>query len=117
MEEPRKNSHRIAKVNSLIEKELGIILREFLVGQNALVTITKVETSGDMRWSKIWISALGGDEDKILQFLKDNIYDIQGEMNQKFATKIIPRLQFFLDTSGKYAQHIDEVLKKIKEDS
>ena len=117
MEEPRKNSHRIAKVNSLIEKELGIILREFLIGQNSLATITKVETSKDMRWSKIWISVLGNDEDKILNFLKDNIYDIQGELNHKFATKIIPKLQFFLDTSGKYAQHIDEVIKKIhKED-
>ncbi len=114
MKEPRKNSHRIAKVNSLIEKELGIILREFLVGQNSLVTIIKVETSGDMRWSKIWISAIGGDEDEILNFLKDNIYKIQGELNHKFATKIIPRLQFFLDSSGEYAQHIDEIIKKIK---
>ncbi|MDE2312002.1 MAG: 30S ribosome-binding factor RbfA [Patescibacteria group bacterium] len=116
MKQHKKDTNRIAKVNSLIRHELGVILLEFLQGQKGITTITKVETSKDMKWAKVWISILGGDDDKILKFLELNIYDIQGELNQHFHTKIIPRISFHLDTSPRYAQHIDELIKKIHEE-
>lgn len=116
MIEPKKNTHRIDKVNSHVQQALGPILLEQLQGQNGLVTITKVETSHDMKWAKVWISIFGGDDDKILSFLHDNIYDIQGAMNRQFATKIIPRISFHLDTTPRHAQHIDELIRKIHEE-
>jgi ribosome-binding factor A len=164
MEQPmkpiKKDTNRIAKVNSLIEHELGPVLHEFLDWQKGLVTITKVETSKDMKYAKVWISILnpnphppqdelgapsptrlrrgyGGQEgrekrslsqankkpqaapsldDKILAFLAKNIYDLQGEVNKHFATKIIPRISFHLDTSPRYAQHIEEIIKKVHEE-
>jgi len=125
MIEKRKNSNRIAKVNSLIEHELGPVLHEYLEGpdapvginQKGLVTITKVETSKDMKWAKVWISILNGNDDKILAFLAKNIYHLQGEMNKHFATKIIPRISFHLDTSPRYVEHIDQLIKKIHEET
>ncbi|MCL5666406.1 MAG: ribosome-binding factor A [Patescibacteria group bacterium] len=113
MDKPQKNPNRIAKVNSLIEHELGPILHEFFEGENGLVTVSKVETSRDMRWAKVWVSVFGGDDNKIFNRINTHIYEIQGELNKSFATKIIPRLQFFLDTSPRYAQHIDEMIKKM----
>jgi ribosome-binding factor A len=134
-----KNPNRIARVNSYIQQNLSEILREFLSEQDGIVTISKVETSRDMKWAKIWISimpvndphpsALSGHllpkgednnekslDDKILKFIEKNIYHIQGELNKTFKTKIIPRIQFFLDTSPRYVQHIEEVIKKIHEE-
>lgn len=116
MELPKKDTNRIAKVNSLIVHELGPIILEFLQGQDGLVTITKADTSKDMKWCKVWISIFGGDDDSILKFLANNIYDIQGELNKHFTTKIIPRISFHLDTSPRYVQHIDELIKKIHEE-
>ena len=113
MKPVKKDTNRIAKVNSLIQHELAPVLLKFLEGQKGLVTITKVETSRDMKWAKVWISILGGNDDEILTFINKNIYHIQGDLNHHFATKIIPRLQFFLDTSARYAQHIEELVKKI----
>lgn len=113
MREVKKDTNRIAKVNSLIKRELGPVLLEFLHGQDGLVTITKVETSKDMKWAKVWVSILGGDDKQILNYIAKNIYDIQGELNKHFFTKIIPRISFHLDTSPRYAQHIDEVIRKI----
>ena len=113
MNQPRKNTNRIAKVNSLIEHELGPILHEFLIGEPGLVTISKVETSGDLRWAKIWVSIFGGDDKKILSRIESHLYEIQGAVNAKFATKIIPRLQFFLDTGPRHAQHVNELIQKI----
>ena len=141
MNQPRKDTNRIDKVNSLIQHELGFIVKEFTEDLAPLVTITKVETSRDMKWAKIWVSILGGEQpikvknpkpvdiangqkppavqtldDKVLERMKRDIYDIQGELNKHFHTKIIPRLQFFLDTSPRYAQHISNLIEKLHEE-
>ncbi len=110
------NNNRIEKLNSLIQRLVGLSLPEFLEGQDGLVTISRVETSGDSRWAKVWISIVGGDDDKIFAAINKNIYDIQGELNRQMGMKMTPRLQFFLDTTPRYVQHIDELIKKIHED-
>jgi ribosome-binding factor A len=126
----KKDTNRIDKVNSLIQHELGPVLLEYTEEFKGLVTITKVETSRDMKWAKVWISIFGREQastdststttseldKKILSHLQKNIYDIQGDMNKHFATKIIPRLQFFLDTSPRYVQHIEELVRKIHDE-
>ncbi len=143
MKQVKKDTNRIAKVNSLIQHELGPVLLEFLEDFDALVTITKVETSKDMKWAKIWISifhavnphpgplpegegvkssvdkkplANPSLDKKIMDFLAKNIYDIQGEVNKHFHTKIIPRISFHLDVSPRYVQHIDELIREIHEE-
>lgn len=112
----QKKSNRIAKVNSYIQATLGPILMEFLEDQKGMVTISKAETSRDMKWAKIWVSIFNGNDKKILDSINKNIYHIQGELNKKFTTKIIPRLQFFLDTSPRYVEHIEKIIKKIHEE-
>lgn len=123
--EVKKDTNRIAKVNSLVQKELGPILHEFLDWQNGLVTITKVDTSKDMKWAKVWISIFNPQDGtksftesdkKILDFLEKNIYDVQGELNKHFHTKIIPKISFKLDTSPRYVEHIDELLREVREE-
>ena len=107
---------RIEKFNSLLQQLVGESIRPYLEGQNGLVTVSKVEVSGDTKWAKIWVSIIGGDDDKILKTLQKNIYDIQGDINRNMSLKMVPRLQFFLDTSPRYVQHIDELIKKIHEE-
>lgn len=113
MSQTRRNPNRIGKVNSLIERQIGAILRPFLEGEEGLVTVSRVETSRDMKWVKVWLSILGGNDDRILNLLNRNLYDIQGQLNRSFETKIIPRIQFFLDTSPRYAQHIGELIERL----
>lgn len=146
-----KNPNRIARVNALIKRELGPILHKLLQGQKGLITISKVDTSADLKWAKVWISIFGGDQlqsknnseaglphpsrqggtpspldasgrgkqgftafdDKILSFINKNIYHLQGKLNKHFFTKIIPRISFHLDTAPRYAEHIEELIKKI----
>jgi ribosome-binding factor A len=113
---PPKNPNRIARVNALIQETLGPVLQQQLEDLPSLVTISRVETTGDMRWAKVWISVLGEDDDKVMDRLKRHMYDIQGEVNRSFTTKIVPRIQFLLDTTPRYAQHIEELIHKIHED-
>lgn len=112
----KKNTNRIPRVNSLIQQKLGEVLREVLEGENGLVTVTKVETSKDLRHTKVWISIFGGDDNKILKILGDNIYQIQGKLNSAMSTKLFPRLTFHLDTSPRYVEHIDDMIRKIHQE-
>ncbi len=112
----RKNPNRIEQVNSLIQKEVGRILLSTLDSGNGLVTVSKVEASRDLRWAKVWVSIIGGDDDAILKQIRDNLYDIQGDLNRTLSMKMVPRLQFFLDTSPRYAEHINEILNDLDKD-
>lgn len=133
MKPVKKDTNRIAKVNSHIQVSLGPILHEFLDWQKGLVTISKVETSRDMKWAKVWISILHPDpitkanektvpndvpamDKKITDFLLAHVYEIQGELNKHFFTKIIPRISFHLDTAPRYVEHIDELIRKVHEE-
>src|SRR5271155_1693016 len=99
----KKDTNRIARVNSLIEHGLGPILLQFLQDLKGLVTVTKVDTSKDMKYAKVWISIFNGEDKIILDYLAKNIYEVQGELNKHFHTKIIPKISFHLDTSPRYA--------------
>ncbi|HEX3095664.1 MAG TPA: ribosome-binding factor A, partial [Patescibacteria group bacterium] len=92
------------------------ILKDTVDTHGGLITVARVEVSGDTRWAKVWISIVGGDDDKIFASISKNIYDIQGELNRHLGMKMTPRLQFFLDTTPRYVQHIDELIKKIHDE-
>lgn len=109
-------TNRIKKLNSLILQIVGEAIKDIVETNGGLITVSRVETSGDARWAKVWVSIVGGDDDVILKSINKNLYDIQGEVNRHLAMKMTPRLQFFLDTSPRYVQHIDELIKKIHDE-
>ena len=116
LQAPKKNSNRVEKVNSLIQHLLGGILLPYTVPLKGLVTVTKVQCSKDLRWAKVWVSNVDGDEKATLNTFNNNIYDIQGELNRQLAMKMVPRISFHLDTSGQYADHINKIFKKIEDE-
>lgn len=112
----RKKTNRIEKINSLLQQLLGGILLPYLKNINAIVTISKVETSRDLKWAKIWITIINGEDEAVLKYLQNNIFEIQGELNRAMEVKIVPRISFHLDTSGRYAQHINEIFKQLEDE-
>lgn len=107
---------RVTRLQSLIQELLGKILPEYLSETNALVTVSQVEVSGDLRHAKVWLSVLAKDDALVFQILEQNIYQIQGDLNRELPMKIVPRLQFSLDTSPRYAEHISELVRSLHTD-
>lgn len=105
---------RVQKLNSLIQELLGTILPNYIGHIPSLATVTQVAVSGDLRHAKVWLSVLGKDHELLLKTLNQNIYDIQGDVNKNLPMKVLPRLEFKLDTAPEYAQHISEVIDNIK---
>ncbi len=117
----QKPSHRIEKVNALLQQLVGEILLTEVQLVRGMVTVTRVEASRDLKWAKVFVSIVGADDDKssdnkILELIHKHMYDIQGEVNRRMEMKIVPRLQFFLDTTPRYAEHINELIKQIHEE-
>lgn len=115
--EQRKPTNRIDKVNAVIQQLLGTVLLEFFKDGKAIVTVSKVECSKDLRWVKAWVSIANADNDaSIMAKLRKHAYEIQGELNQNLSMKIIPRVSFFLDTSARYAEKMGGIFRQIEEE-
>jgi len=109
-------NQRIPKVNELIKREIGkIILIEADFPRDIILTITKTETSKDLRYADVFISILPLDkEGEIMELLKKEIYFIQQKLNKKLYMKPLPRIKFVVDRSGENVSRIDELIREDK---
>ncbi|MBI2624893.1 MAG: 30S ribosome-binding factor RbfA [Candidatus Nealsonbacteria bacterium] len=109
-------SRRIERVNKVILEELSKILkREVEFSPGVLVTITRVETSQDLRQASVYISTIPEEKKKeVFGLIRKNIYQIQGLLNQAFKIKIMPRISFLEEKETKKAAEVEVILEKIK---
>ena len=109
-------SNRIGRINDEIRRELSDILRSVKdprVSQSML-TITHVDTTSDLRYSRIYISALNGDEKEVLRGLKSAAGFLRRELGARLKLRYTPELQFMMDDSIAYGAHILDMLHNVK---
>jgi ribosome-binding factor A len=95
-------SHRMLRVQELLKREIGEIMRrELPVDQAGLVTVNDVELSGDLRNAKVFIGLFGSAEQQRtgLTLLQQNRARIQNLMAKSVFLKYIPRLHIVMDDS------------------
>lgn len=112
-------SDRIAKVNEFILHALGeIIERELSLKRGVLVTLTRVDTTRDLRYTRVFVSAYPESErDYVLQTLRHEESRLQRALHGRLTTKIKPALSLALDTTESDADEVEYLLKKIAEES
>lgn len=108
-------SQRIERVNELIKQELSLLIREEIeLPTEALVTITKVDTSPDIKNSKILITTFPNNlRGTILEILRKNQHHLHLLLKDKLQTKFIPNLKFIIDEQELFANQIDQILDEI----
>ncbi|PIS42170.1 MAG: ribosome-binding factor A [Candidatus Kerfeldbacteria bacterium CG08_land_8_20_14_0_20_40_16] len=109
-------SKRIKQINELIKEEVSsIIAKEIELPPSCLVTITKVETSADLKHANIWLSILPTDyQQKGLQFISAQAGNIQRIFNPRLKTRNTPKISFRVDDSAEKAEHINQLLDTLK---
>lgn len=109
-------SKRIQRVNQLVKRELSqLLLREVKFPTDTLVTVTRVETSPDLRESRIFISVMPEAKTaKIIDFLQGRIYGLQQKINKRLKMKPLPKLKFLEEKKTKEAGRIEELLEEIR---
>jgi len=110
-------SKRIQRVNQLIKEEISkILLKEVDFPKNTLVTVTRVDTSPDLRETKVFVSSIPESQSrKSLSVLKKNCSLLQRKIGQALLMKIIPKIKFIEEEKTKEAARIEEILEKLKE--
>jgi len=111
------HSHRIVRVNELLKRELATDLYREMAGESfdfAAVTLTRVETSPDLREARVFVSVRGDDEtaEQVFAHLRRHRARLQDLCHRAVKLKYTPVLRFERDTSIELG---DRVLHMISE--
>lgn len=81
--------------------------------ENAVITVTEVRASPDLKHATVFVSPLGGgDQAALLDGLKRSARYLRGQVSKQVHLRHTPQLVFELDTSFDTAGHIDELLHR-----
>jgi ribosome-binding factor A len=112
-------SVRQQKVARLLQKELSSVLQKFGTHHftGALVTVTEVRVTPDLSSARIYVSIFNHNKpDTVLEELEAHKSDIRGQLGSSVRNqlRIVPELEFVLDTTLDNAMRIEELLKQAK---
>ena len=112
----RKNSNRMDKINEELRKELSIIIDTDLKNPHitGMISVTKVKTSPDLRYARVYISLLNCKNVKeTLDGLKSASGFMRTELAKRVNLRYTPELRFEIDDSMEYGARIENILKNI----
>ena len=108
-------SNRIGRINEEIQRELAEqirFLKDPRVSQVGMVSIIRVDTTGDLRYARVWVSVLDKAQEKdVMRGLKSASGFLRRELGRALQLRYTPELQFIADDSIEYGAHILEVLR------
>ncbi len=111
---------RILRVNELLQRELGNVFISVVspAMPKALVTVTHVKTSIDLRDATVFVSVYSKDVSKeaVLAFLERNRALIQSELSHKIILKYTPRLHFRIDESAEQADKVFSIIRELDDE-
>ena len=107
-------SNRIGRINEEIQRELADQLRRLKDPRvsSGMVSIIRVDTTGDLRYARVYVSALDKSREKeVLKGLKSASGFLRRELGRALQLRYTPELQFIGDDSIQYGAHILQVLR------
>jgi ribosome-binding factor A len=114
----KKNSNRMIRINDEIMKEISNILRSDIKDPRVgiVTSVSKVDTTNDLKYCKVYISILGDDEKRkeTMDVIKKASGFIRSLVARRINLRITPEFTFILDDSLDYSFKIDKILKDIQ---
>ncbi len=106
-------SQRMRRVDGSLREVLATaIARDVTDPGVGFVTITSVQTSGDLRHAKVFVSSLGDEDEQqeSLNALNRAKRLLQSAVAHDLRLKYTPVLEFYLDDSARRAVRLDAIL-------
>ena len=110
------SSNKLARTNDDIQRVMSSLLRNVKDPrvQQGMISVTRVETTGDLRYSKIWLSVMGmKDEKEFKKGLKSASGWLRRELGSAMNLRYTPELVFEIDHSIEYGAHISQVINSL----
>ncbi len=107
---------RIERVNELIKREISqILLREIDFPKDALVTVTRAESTPNLIESNVFVSVIPEEKaEPVLRILNRQIFNIQQKVNRGLNMRPIPKIIFRIEKNTEEADKIEKILEEIK---
>ena len=109
-------NNRLARTNDDIQRVLSELLRNVKDPrvQQGMISVTRVETTGDLRYAKVWLSVYGlQDEKEFKRGLKSASGWLRRELANSMSLRYTPELVFELDHSIEYGAHINRLINDL----
>ena len=107
--------HRQGRINDEFQKEVAMILRDVKDPRvsGAFISVTAAEVTPDLKYAKVYYSALMGDKKEVKQGLKSSAGFIRGQIAKRMNLRITPKITFVEDSSIEYGAKISKILEGI----
>ena len=108
-------NYRRGRINEEVQKEIALIIRNVKDPRvaNSFISITGAEVTPDLKYAKIYYSALYGDKKEIKLGLKAASGFIRGQLSKSMNLRITPELTFVEDGSIEHGAKISKILEGI----
>ncbi len=111
---------RMTRINELVRRELGMLFERLVAPQTpgALVTVTRVETTPDLRHARVFVSLFGKGVDRagVMAVIQEQRAEMQQEINRNIHIKFTPVLEFVLDDTMESAERVLSLLDSLVQD-
>ena len=107
-----KRSDRVAKQIQDIISE--IITTRVIVQGLGLATVTKVKTSQNLRFSRIYLSFMGNtiEPDELITLMNRNIKEYRYQLGKELQIKYVPQIKFYHDNTFEEMEKISRLINK-----
>ena len=117
----RPFSQRQLRVGELVKQNLGelFIRNEAKIPSYStkLITVTEVRMTPDLKTARAYIIPLGGTDTKeTVKILTEFSHLVRRALSKRLDVKFLPKLTFVEDNSFEYAEKIEKIIKKNKND-
>lgn len=108
------------RVNSELQRQIAKIIANDIKDPrlgSCIVSVTKVSTTPDLKYAKVYLSVYATTEEErisALDTVKRSKTFIRNMLKDAVQIRLLPELNFILDTSVDYGMKIDSLLAKIE---
>ena len=116
----RPFSQRQLRVGELVKQNLGqLFLRneaKIPLINTKLITVTEVRMTPDLKTARVYVIPLGGiDTKETVKILTEYAHLVRKALSKRLDIKFLPKLTFVEDNSFEYAEKIEKLIKKNKD--
>ncbi|MBQ6820481.1 MAG: 30S ribosome-binding factor RbfA [Clostridium sp.] len=113
-------NYRGGRINEEVRREISVIIRDEIKDprMTAMVSITSVKVTKDLRYAKVFVSVFGKNEEEkneTFAALKSASGYVRREVGHRMNLRNTPQIIFELDDSISYSMRIEELIDKTKE--
>ena len=107
--------YRQGRINDEFQKEVAMILRDVKDPRvsGAFISVTAAEVTPDLKFAKVYYSALMGDKKEVKRGLLSSAGFIRGQIAKRMNLRITPEITFVEDGSIEYGAKISKILEEI----